>query len=150
MYALGHLGLGYLIGKGTAAFSHRDESIHVVLLLSLLPDVDLLIPFLPHRGPTHSIIVVLLMMLPFLLLYGRNAIPYALTLVTHGLIGDALTGGAQLLWPLSAQRYGFLEITLPSPTTIGLEIAIFAVALLVLLKTGEHRDLLAPLKMIGR
>jgi membrane-bound metal-dependent hydrolase YbcI (DUF457 family) len=151
MYALGHLGLGFLIGKGSAKLLRCDANIHVLLLLSLLPDGDLLLlPFLRHRGPTHSIVVALLLMIPFLLAYKRMVVPYALALVTHSLIGDAITGGVQLLWPITAQWYRMLGLNLYSVTAIGLEAVLFAVALRVLLKTDGFKELVAPLHQIVR
>jgi membrane-bound metal-dependent hydrolase YbcI (DUF457 family) len=151
MYALGHLGLGYIIGKTSAKLLRCDVNIYALLILSLLPDGDLLLrPFLRHRGPTHSVVVASILVLPFVIAYGRTVAPYALTLVTHSLIGDAITGGAQLLWPISAQRYGIIGLHLFSVEVLVLESAIFSTALLMLLKTDGIKEVLAPFHRILR
>lgn len=138
MYPLGHLAIGYLVGKTASKVLHVDVNLYVVMALSLLPDIDLLLPVLSHRGPTHSILVALLLTLPFLLVVGKVAIPYALTLVSHSAIGDLITGNVKLLWPLRTRCYTFIGIPIFSPTNIALETILFIVGLLVLYRTGDH------------
>lgn len=92
-----------------------------LLALSMLPDVDTLLPVVPHRGPTHT--------LPFAVLVagvtwaaatatGFGAHPVgpvelssfaagvaAFAILSH-LAADVLTPmGVALLWPLSRRRY---------------------------------------------
>ena len=62
------------------------------MALSILPDIDLLIPGLMHRGPTHSLIIIALVSAPFLAKYGTRAIPHLLAVGQHVFIGDYLIG----------------------------------------------------------
>jgi membrane-bound metal-dependent hydrolase YbcI (DUF457 family) len=117
------------------------------LVLSVLPDIDLIINFLfnveIHRGPTHSIIMAILVFIPFFVLYRQKAVPYFVALASHSLIGDFLIGGQiQLLWPLSTNEYGLYELGFPyiniyNPINIALEFTLFAIALVVMLKTRD-------------
>jgi membrane-bound metal-dependent hydrolase YbcI (DUF457 family) len=90
-----------------------------------------------HRGPTHSLLIAIIIFLPLLLRRtGKTAIPYFLALVQHALIGDYVTGGAQLLWPLTTTVYGTgLDVT--SPTNLLLEWGLFLVSIVVLLHTRD-------------
>ena len=142
LYPLGHLAIGYLVGLAASKTLNVDVNLYALLVLSLLPDLDLLLPVVSHRGRTHSIIVALLIALPFLVVLGKAAIPYALTLISHSAIGDVITGPVQLLWPLRTQRYTFIGIGVFSPSNIVLETTLFIVGLLVLYQTGDYHALL--------
>jgi hypothetical protein len=110
-------------------------------VLSIIPDVDILmhayIPFLEHRGPTHSVIVMLIVFTPFFVVYHKKAVPYFLALVQHALIGDFIAGGGvQLLWPLTTQPYG-TGIAIRSQTNIGIEWIAFLAAVIIMVKTRD-------------
>ena len=131
MYAVGHLAIGYLSGKATAKLAHVNVNVPVMFTLAILPDIDLLIPRLAHRGPTHSLIVLALLFVPVFLLYKKRAIPYFAALILHPLIGDILTGGAQLLWPLTTTEYG-LRLDIANPANILTEWTFFLASLALL------------------
>jgi hypothetical protein len=57
MYAVGHFALGYLTSKIASKSLNVNINLPLIFLASVLPDIDLLIPGLHHRGPLHSIIV---------------------------------------------------------------------------------------------
>jgi membrane-bound metal-dependent hydrolase YbcI (DUF457 family) len=148
LFAVGHMALAYLLATAFAKLLKVNINIPLILVLSIIPDIDLLFePLIPgiHRGPTHSIIMAILFFIPFLALYRKKAIPYFAALTSHSLIGDFFIGGQlQLLWPLSTRQFGLHELGLPyiniyNPINITLELALFALALVVMLKT---RDLL--------
>jgi len=140
-FAVGHLALGYLLGTFSARLLKTKINIPIALALSIIPDADILfeslhIPFIMHRGPVHSIITALIIFLPFFLIYRARAIPYFLALVQHFLIGDYLTGGSQLLWPVSSQLYGIgLQIT--SRTNIIIEWIAFSTSTVAMVKIKE-------------
>jgi membrane-bound metal-dependent hydrolase YbcI (DUF457 family) len=116
----------------------------MVLVLSVIPDIDLLIPFLQHRGPTHSIITALIAFVPIFVIYHGEAIPYFMALVQHSLIGDNLAGGQiQLLWPLTTQQYG-TNISIRSQTNITLEWIMFLASIIVMLKTKDIMAFFQP------
>jgi membrane-bound metal-dependent hydrolase YbcI (DUF457 family) len=137
LFAVGHLALGYLAGKFSSKLLGVNMNISFVLLLSLLPDIDMIIPGLEHRGPTHSIVICTLVFLPAFMIYNKRVIPYFASLAQHSLIGDLMTGGGvQILWPLTTNWYGAgIEIT--NLTNIILEWIVFLTALTIMLKTKD-------------
>jgi len=138
MYAVGHLALGYLSGKTASKFLNVNTNIPLLFLMSVLPDVDLLIPGLQHRGPIHSVILFCLLFLPALILFKKRAIPYFVALIQHILIGDYLTGGTQLLWPINTNLYpSSLDIEITSLTNILIEWTLFLTSTATLFKTKD-------------
>ena len=136
MYAVGHLALGYLSGKTASKILNVNANIPLLFLVSVLPDVDLLIPGLEHRGPLHSVIIYCLLFLPAFILFKKRAVPYFVALIQHILIGDYLTGDTQLLWPITTNWYGLgMEIT--SLTNILIEWTLFLTSTATLLKTKD-------------
>ena len=141
------MALAYLLGKASAKLLKVNLNIPLILVISVIPDIDILFNFLLksdiHRGPTHSIITAILVFIPFFVLYRQKAIPYFAALASHSLIGDFLIGGQlQLLWPLSTNEYGpcafgFPYINIYNPINIALEFTLFAIALIVMLKTRD-------------
>jgi membrane-bound metal-dependent hydrolase YbcI (DUF457 family) len=136
------MAIGYLLGKGSSKPLRLKPNIPLLLVVSILPDIDIVYDFLTgadlHRGPTHSIIVATLAFVPFFIVYRKKAIPYFLALISHSLIGD-ITGQVQLLWPLSTNQYGFDALSIFSPINVVAELSLFAVATFVLFKTGDWR-----------
>jgi len=149
LFAVGHMAIAYLLGKGSSKSLRVKLNIPILLVLSILPDVDIIYDFLTgsgiHRGPTHSIVVAAIAFIPLFLIYRKKAIPYFLALISHPLIGDFFIGGKlQLFWPLSTNEYGLHElgsyyIDIFSPVNIALEVSLFVIATLVLYKTGDWK-----------
>jgi len=136
MFAIGHFALGYLTGKAFAKQLKIPLNMPLLLAASVIPDVDLLLRFLDHRGPTHSLITIAVLMIPFLLYYGKAAIPYAIALASHSMIGD-LIGGTQLFWPLSTRLYGAVTLDVKGSFTVTLELILFTISLALMLKTRD-------------
>ena len=136
MYAVGHFALGYLTGKIASKSLNTPINLPLLFLASVLPDIDLLIPGIYHRGPLHSVIVYCLLFLPIFFLYRKRAVPYFVALVQHIVIGDVLTGGTQLLWPASLNMYG-LNIEIISITNITLEWILFLISFTIMFKTRD-------------
>jgi membrane-bound metal-dependent hydrolase YbcI (DUF457 family) len=149
LFAVGHLALGYVLGKGVAKLLKTRINIPVILTLPVISDAD--IPFkqlqlLQHRGPTHSIITAFIVFVPVFAIYRKRAIPYLVALISHPLIGDYVAGGrVQLLWPLSSQHYG-IETSMRSPANIALEWTIFLISMIILLKTHDMAAFFRPQK----
>lgn len=141
MYAVGHIALGYLVGR---AFN-RGKTINIPLIwtLSLLPDIDLLIPSLPHRGPTHSLIVPLIVFVPIFLAYKWKAVPYIAALATHTIVGDMFTkGGVQILWPFSMRWVSHgLAMCMASTLENYVEIALFLVLIFTIALSKDYYQL---------
>jgi membrane-bound metal-dependent hydrolase YbcI (DUF457 family) len=135
--------LGYLSGSGSSRALKVRANLPLLLVVSVLPDIDLIFRFLQHRGPTHSLITFTVLMIPFFLVYRKRAIPYYAALLSHSLIGDFFTGGVELFWPLSHSWFG-VDIGVMSLTNVTIELALFAVTLVLLVGTRDIMALLRP------
>jgi len=136
-FAVGHLALGYLTGKASSKLLNVNVNISLLFVASVLPDIDLLIPALEHRGLTHSLIFLSFLSLPMFLLFGKRATPYFVALIQHSILGDFLVGGSvQLLWPATLEWYG-VGIRIASLTGILIEWTFFLTSITVMLKTKD-------------
>jgi membrane-bound metal-dependent hydrolase YbcI (DUF457 family) len=143
-FAVGHFALGYISSKASAKLLKTQLNIPLVLTLSILPDVDILIPFLTHRGPTHSVLVTFVVFLPLFAFFRKKAFPYFLALLQHSLISDYIVGSQiQLLWPLTTRYYG-MEIGIKSQTNIAIEWIAFFTATIVMFKAKDLTALFQP------
>jgi len=143
------MAIAYLLGKGSSKGLRTKLNIPLLLVLSILPDIDIIYDFLTgsniHRGPTHSVVVAALAFVPLFIIYGKKALPYFLALISHSLIGDFFIGGQlQLFWPFSTKEFGLHElgsyyIRIFSPANIALELTMFVIATLILYKSGEWK-----------
>ena len=116
----------------------------LLLVASVLPDIDLLLRFLMHRGPTHSLITLTVLMIPFFVIYRKRVIPYYAALLSHVLIGDFFTGGIELLWPLSQDWFGTLYFSIASSINMIAELSLFCLAVPIMFKLGDLKSLLKP------
>lgn len=149
MFAVGHMAMAYLLGKASAKPLKVSFNIPVLLVLSILPDVDIIFENLSglelHRGPTHSLIFAVLVFTPVFVFYGKRAVPYFLAFISHSLIGDFFIGGQlQLFWPLTTGTFGlhelgFMYIDIYSRINIAAELTLFTLSTLVMAKTGDYR-----------
>jgi membrane-bound metal-dependent hydrolase YbcI (DUF457 family) len=141
------MGIAYLLAKASGKLLKVNFNIPLVLVLSILPDSDIIFQFLfgsnIHRGPTHSILVAILVFIPVFIIYRKKAAPYFAALASHSLIGDFFIGGQiQLFWPLSTREFGlpelgFPDISIESPINVALELTIFVIATVVMFKTRD-------------
>lgn len=146
MYAVGHFALGYLTGKLTAKSLNVNVNIPLLFLLSVFPDVDLLIPGLMHRGPLHSVVLFCILFLPIFAVYKKRAVPYFVALLQHIVIGDYLIGGnLQLLWPLTSNLYGF-STEVGGLMHVSLEWGLFLISMLFMVRTRDIFLLFKPQK----
>ncbi len=149
MYAIGHFALGYLTGKGSGRLFKAKINIPLLLVASVLPDIDLLLQrvnpeLFMHRGPTHSIITFTLLMIPFFIIYRKQAVPYYAALLSHSLMGDFFTGGIELFWPVSHGWFGVLNIAVSSLPNVLTELTLFAIATFIMFKAKDLQTLLKP------
>lgn len=137
------MALGYLLGKASAKPLKLSPNVPILMVLSILPDVDILVGVEDfHRGPTHSVITALLIFIPFFVFYRQKAIPYFLALVSHSLVGDLLIGGNILLfWPIQNTPMflpePFSNILITSTFNVAAESALFVGAIVVMTKTKD-------------
>ncbi len=151
MFAVGHMALAYLLSKPTAKKLKTTLNIPAALVLSIIPDIDILAGEGFHRGPTHSIITAALVFIPIFYVYRKTAAPYFLALISHGAIGDLIVGGKiELLWPIIPTPISISPplpyIAITSTANVALELTLFAAATIVMLKAGDLRSFLQPHK----
>jgi len=143
------MSIAYLLGKGSSKPLRYKPNIPLLLVLSIIPDVDIIFDLLTgaqlHRGPSHSVVVAIVAFIPLFIVYRKKAIPYFLALISHSLIGDFFIGGqVQLLWPFSNAKFGLHElgsyyINIFNPINIALELILFTIATVVLYKTNDWK-----------
>jgi len=139
-FAVGHLAAGYLTGKATSKLLNVNVSIPLLFVVSTIPDIDLLIPVLQHRGPTHSLLIISLLFLPIFMVYGKRVTPYFSATILHS-IGDYFIGGTvQLWWPSTIHWYG-VGINAISLTAVLTEWTFFLTSLTLMLKANDVRIL---------
>ncbi len=144
MYPIGHMALGYFSARATNRTSIGFFNLLIVWFLSVLPDIDVFIPFLTHRGPTHSLAAILVFFAP-VVLFRREWLPYAASFGSHALIGDLITGtrgtpGSMLFWPINSRFVnvgGYIRMG--SGIEVRLEIFLFAVMIIVLVWDSRTR-----------
>jgi membrane-bound metal-dependent hydrolase YbcI (DUF457 family) len=83
-------------------------------------------------------------MIPFFIVYRKQAIPYFAALLSHVLLGDFFTGGIQLFWPLSQNWFGALNFEVSSMPIALTELVLFLVTLPLMYKLGDLQTLLKP------
>jgi hypothetical protein len=115
--------------------------------LSIIPDADILLEhsgLVQHRGPTHSIILSLIVFAPILVVYRKKALPYLIALASHALIGDFVLGGRfQLLWPITTQYYG-IGVSVTSQIGLTLELTAFLASLIIMVAALDLATLIRP------
>ncbi|NHN49749.1 metal-dependent hydrolase [Halostella sp. JP-L12] len=138
MYQLGHYGLALLVYAPVGAALVREGHVVAAYLggavmvgTATFPDCDHRLPFVSHRGPTHSFLFAGLFGAAFgaagsalapvlgptvgvdLAAFGFAV--GALSVLAH-LLGDVLTPmGIRPFWPLSGRSYSFGVTTAKSP-----------------------------------
>ncbi|MGB9915386.1 MAG: metal-dependent hydrolase [Candidatus Bathyarchaeales archaeon] len=151
MFAVGHFALAYLLGKASGRILKAQPNIPLMLVLSIIPDIDILFEPLVadiHRGPSHSLITAIIVFISFFIIYRQKAAPYFVALISHSLLGDFIIGGQiQLFWPLSTNKLGLAYIDITDPINITLEFTLFIVTLAVMLKTYDFTHFLQNSKL---
>lgn len=136
-FAVGHLALGYIFSKTIAKLMKVKLDIPLIFLFAVIPDIDFILPFLKHRGPTHSIVIAFVLFLPIFATYKKNATPYFVSLLQHSLIGDYISGGkTQFLWPLIITSFG-INLSLQHQMNIIIESVMFFISIILLLKSKD-------------
>ena len=131
MYFPGHMALGYFSGKITGRITNKTPNIILLWIVSNLHDIDIFIPGVIHRGPTHSVIFGTVIFIPILLWY-RDGLPLYASLMSHSLIGDYFTSyGCQLFSPITSTWYRYGSALQYGPDTraysISIELVLFAI-----------------------
>ncbi len=118
-----HLAIGLAIGLYFVRFAtYKLSFIPIVLLSSLLPDIDSASSFLgerrifrpvqvffKHRGPIHSFTVAVLISLIFLFFYPIVALPFFLGYSFHLFVDSFTPKGIRPFWPLKNVSSGIAK-----------------------------------------
>ncbi len=118
-----HLAIGLAIGLYFLSFvNHKFSFIPIVLIASLLPDIDSMsssfgrrVIFRPvqvlfiHRGPLHSYTFCALFAFLFTLFYPVAALPFFLGYSFHIFADSFTVQGIRPFWPLKFQSSGVLR-----------------------------------------
>lgn len=146
MYFLGHFALGYFAASLTRKITGTRYRLLHVWFFAILPDIDLLIPFMKHRGATHSLVAILVLVA--ICPVRREFLPYASSYASHIFVGDFVTGGVPLLWPLTYRIYGATFFLQPGLLETAVEIMLFT-AMLSLPRFkkewAKEKELLSPI-----
>ena len=131
---------GYITGKFSSSPLHINVNPYLLLFLAALPDVDLLLGVfgMHHRTWTHSILIWSVAFTPFFIKYKKTTIPYFVAVISHIILGDAIVGRINPIWPIGkfnfSLGYGLLSIE-----NIVLEAAGLAIFLFWAFKSKEAR-----------
>ena len=83
-------------------------------------------------------------MIPFFIIYRKQAIPYYAAMLSHIFIGDYFTGGLELFWPLSHGWFGALNFDVTSLPSASVELGLFIVTIPIMFKLGDLQAFLKP------
>lgn len=137
MWFLGHVALGCFAAFAVGKLTGERISFPLVCLISVLPDVDLLLESLiVHRGPTHSVVLAAVVFSVFYL-WTHRGLPYFAAILTHSLIGDYLTGPTQLLWPLPGWFAAAPPFQLSGEVELVVEVSLFVIMIVVVVLSGR-------------
>jgi membrane-bound metal-dependent hydrolase YbcI (DUF457 family) len=133
-----------LVGKSSGKLGKVKLNLPLLFAASVLPDIDLLLRFLMHRGPTHSLLAITALMIPFFIIYRKQAIPYYVAMLSHIFLGDYFTGGIELFWPLSHGWFGELNLDVTSLPSASVELALFILTVPIMFNLGDLQAFLKP------
>lgn len=119
----------------------------LLFVSSVLPDIDLILRFRMHRGPTHSLLTITALMIPFSSIYRKQAIPCYEAMLSHSFLGDYFTGGIELFSPIAHTRFGALNFDATSLPSASIEFALFIVTIPIMFKLGDLQAFLKPHNM---
>jgi membrane-bound metal-dependent hydrolase YbcI (DUF457 family) len=105
MFFLGHISIAFVISYFIVRRFHlKDISTSLIMLFSILPDIDIVFRLmgidLGHRSITHSLLVSMIVWGVFLIKYRKPSVMvYFFAYLSHIIIGDLIIGPLNLLYP---------------------------------------------------
>ena len=144
MFLLGHSCWSYLFSKATGRELNVNLPAYVALLSGILPDFDIYFqPYLVHHTYTHSLVIVVPVILVLTYFFGRLGFAFSIGILSH-LLGDFLVGTIPLLYPLLPNSDVGLNLGIPSLADTVLEIGAFALVPAFAYWNGDHKLILKP------
>lgn len=136
MMCLAHASMGLLIAS---IFSFPYP---IVLIGSLLPDIDLLIPSLSHRGITHSLLFIGVISGLIRFKDKKKSIMFFLGASSHLFLDSLTYSGLELFWPLPMD-FGFSLVSASSPAA---NLLVISVSIIVLWNKETIQNFLKRLR----
>src|SRR6266487_3092487 len=144
MFLLGHSCWSYLFSKATGRKLNVNLPAYLALLSGILPDFDIYFqPYLVHHTYTHSLIVIIPIVLVLTYFFGRIGFAFSIGILSH-LLGDFLVGSILLLYSLYLNSDVGLNLGIPSLADTVLEIGAFGLVLVYAYWNGDYRLVLKP------
>ncbi len=144
MFLLGHSCWSYLFSKATGRTLNVNLTVYLALLSGILPDFDIYFqPYLVHHTYTHSLIVIIPVVLALIYFFGKLGFAFSIGILSH-LLGDFLVGTIPLLYPLFPNSDVGLNLGLPSLADTVLETGSLALVLVYAYRNGDYKLVLKP------
>jgi len=144
MFLLGHTCWSYLFSKATGRELNANLPAYLALLSGILPDFDIYFqPYLVHHTYTHSLIVVVPVVIVLTYFFGRLGFAFSVGILSH-LLGDFLVGTIPLLYPLYPSSDVGLNLGIPSLADTILETGAFAITLVYSYRNSDYKLVLRP------
>ena len=139
MFLLGHGCWSYMFSKATGRNVNVNLPAYLALLSGILPDFDIYFqPYLIHHTYTHSLIVIVPVVLVLTYFFGRPGFAFSVGILSH-LLGDFIVGTIPLLYPLSPSSDVGLNLGIPSLADTVLEIGAFSLVLVYAYRNGDYK-----------
>ncbi|OLD44518.1 hypothetical protein AUI51_01765 [archaeon 13_1_40CM_2_52_4] len=139
MFLLGHSCWSYMFSKATGRNVNVNLPAYLALLSGILPDFDIYFqPYLIHHTYTHSLIVIVPVVLVLTYFFGRPGFAFSVGILSH-LLGDFIVGTIPLLYPLSPSSDVGLNLGIPSLADTVLEIGAFSLVLVYAYRNGDYK-----------
>ena len=144
MFLLGHSCWSYLFSKANGRRLNVNLPAYLALISGILPDFDIYFqPYLVHHTYTHSLIVIIPIVLLLTYFFGRLGFAFSIGILSH-LLGDFLVGSIPLLYPLYPNSDVGLNLGIPSLADTVLEIGAFGLVLVYAYRNGDYKLVLKP------
>src|SRR3989475_2483435 len=142
MFLLGHRCGSSLFPRAPGGNLTLTLPAYLALLSGILPDFDIYFqPYLVHHTYTHSLIVIIPIVLVLTYFFGRLGFAFSIGILLH-LLGDFLVGTIPLLYPLYPNSDVGLNLGFPSLADTILEIGAFGLVLLYAYRNGDYKLIL--------
>lgn len=144
MFLLGHTCWSYLFSKATGRELRVNVPVYLALLSGILPDFDIYFqPYIVHHTYTHSLIVIVPVVILLTYLFGRLGFAFSVGILSH-LLGDFVVGTIPLLYPILPNSDVGLNLGIPSLADTILEIGAFALVLVYAYFNGDYKLIVKP------
>jgi len=128
-----------MFSKATGRNVNVNLPAYLALLSGILPDFDIYFqPYLIHHTYTHSLIVIVPVVLVLTYFFGRPGFAFSVGILSH-LLGDFIVGTIPLLYPLSPSSDVGLNLGIPSLADTVLEIGAFSLVLVYAYRNGDYK-----------